>query len=278
VGAYDYLAVPWPLDAPDPQPLMRQELEEAGFRLLGGCMLTADGLRDVGTIARGYGREHGAEFAAWARQPGQVFASPDGTAFAQLAWLWSCRYCVFTTVLADGTLVQTCTEWDADPRWPATLARFYTRTTDRHTEQLVLATDRRAAVVTGDALAAWSAHRERLAATAAPIPEHSALQDFVDFYVAESRARATWARRIHVVSFLAAFVPLLAPFFLVSAVLGDQPWWIDLAILLASALVFLALHQQLWLRVRTWRFLRPRFRAPVPGARGAARLDGPGGL
>ena len=104
------------------------------------------------------------------------------------------------------------------------------------------------------------------------------LQDFVDFYVAESRARSRWVRRVRVVAFLAAFVPLLVCFFLVSAALGEQPWWIDLAIVLASALVCLALYQQAWFRVRTWRGLRPRFRAPVPGARGAARLDEPGGL
>jgi hypothetical protein len=257
---------------------MRRELEEAGFRLLGGCSLTADSLREVAATARGYGGEHGPEFMAWSRQPGQVFAAPDGTAFAQLAWLWRCRYGMLTTVLADGTLLQTCTAWEADPRWPTSLARFYSRTTDRHTEQLLLATDRQAAVVEGDAHAAWAVHRKRLAATTSPIPEHTVLQDFVDFYVAESRARSRWVRRVRVVAFLAAFVPLLVCFLLVSAALGEQPWWIDLAIVLASALVCLALYQQAWFRVRTWRGLRPRFRAPVPGARGAARLDEPGGL
>ena len=264
MGGFDYVGVPWPGGAPDPQPGTRVGLEALGFRLLGGCSLTADGVRQVDAMAASYG-EHREEFAAWGRQPGQVFVAPDGTAYVQLAWLWDCRYAVFTSVLADGSLVQTCTSWDADPRWPTTLARHYARLTDRRTEQLVLTTDPRAAVVEGEVEAVWAAHRARLAAAPVASADHTSLEDFVELYAAESRARATWAQRSRVLAFVSAFLVLLVPYVALAVALGEQPWWVDAGLVLAAGAAVTVLYLRLWLRMRTWRRLRPRFRAPVPG-------------
>lgn len=267
MGGFDYVAVPWPDDAPDPQPEMRAGLEAMGFRLLGGCSLTGHGLEQVDAMAAAYGPEHREEFAARGRQPGQVFAAPDGTAYVQLAWLWACRYGMFTSVLADGSLVQTCTSWDADPRWPTSLAKHYAGTTDRRTEQLVLATDPDATVVEGDVQRVWAAHQDRLAAVPGTFPDHTSLPDFVDVYAAESRNRAAWARRIRVLAFLSAFAITFVPYLLITVALGDQPWWVDGGVVLTAGLATISLYLPLWLRLRTWRRLRPHFLAPVPATR-----------
>ena len=264
---FDYVPVPWPAEAPDPQPEMRRELEDVGFRLLGGCSLTGDGIREVARVAKTYG-DGASEFERWAREPGQVLSSPDGTTFVQLAWLWDCRYATFTSVLGDGRIVQTMTDWDAAPRWPTSLGRRH-RTLDVHREQQILATDLDVRVVPGDALATWRVHQERLAGLPAP-PPHVALADFARIQAAESRARSSWARRVQVVSFLLCFVLLLVPFVAVSAALGRQPWWVDLGVLATTGLLFMGVYVPIWSRVRGWRGLRRRFRAPVPGARTTA--------
>lgn len=261
---YEYVAVPWPADAADPQPEMREALESIGFRLLGGCALTDAAQRDVRRTAASYG-VRGREFEHWAAQPGQVLTAPDHTAFAQLAWLWECRYATFTTVLADGRVLQTMTEWGADPVWPTALASHY-RTTDRHTEQLVLATDPQAQVVAG-AQDAWETHCRRVSATAAAVPQHTELADFVAIWSAESRARSTWTTRVQVVAGLLAFALVAVPFFVVSTLLGRQPWWIDAVVVVSAGVCVLPVFGRLWLRTRRWRRLRPTFRAPVPGAR-----------
>lgn len=247
----------------DPQPEMRRELEGAGFVLVGGCSLTADGIREVSRAARPYGK-HAAEFARRAVEPGQVFAAPDGTAFVQLAWLWDCRCAVFTSVRGDGRILQTMTDWEAAPRWPTGLARHYDRTTDVHREQLVLATDLDAQVVPDGVLAAWGVHRDRLSTLPAP-PPHTSLGDFVRIHAAESRARSSWTSRVRVVSWILAFAFVLVPFEVVTLALGPQPWWTDLGMLAGAGLLFLTAYLPIWLRLRLWRRLRPRFRAPVPG-------------
>jgi hypothetical protein len=259
---FDYVAVPWPEDVPDPQPAMRRDLEALGFRLLGGCAPTQPGLDDVRDTAPSYG-DRAAEFARRAIEPGQVFAAPDGTAYAHLAWLWECRYAMFTTVRADGTLVQTMTEWGADPVWPRRLARFWS-TTDRHTEQLVLATDRAAEVVDGVGVA-WSAHAARVAAHGVPVPVHTDLHDFVAIWTAESHARSRWTARVQWVAGVLAFLVVLVPFVVTGILLGRQPWWVDAAVIVVAGLLTLSLFLRVWLRVRRWRGLRPAFRAPVPG-------------
>jgi hypothetical protein len=265
--AFDYVAVPWPADAPDPQPAVRQELEDRGFRLLGGCALAAPGLAAVERMAGAYDQAVGDEFARQARLPSQVLAAPDGSAFVQLAWLFGCRYAVFSTVLADGRLLQTCLDWEADPAWPRALARHY-RTTDRRTEQLVLATDRDATVVEGGAGRAWETHRERVADPGLQMREHARLEDFVGLYAAESRARSTWNRRVRVVSFLIAFLVVLVPFQVFTVVVGSQPWWVDAAAVGVAGVLAVWLYLVVWLRVRTVRWLRPPFLAPAPAGPG----------
>lgn len=261
---FEYVAVPWPADAADPQPEMRWELEAAGFTLLGGCALTERGQRAVPRTARSYG-DRAEELAEWAVRPSQVFAAPDHSAFAQLAWLWDCRFACFSTVLADGRVLQTMTDWGSVPAWPTQLARHRART-DRHTEQLVLATDRDARVVEG-VRGAWDVHRARTSAAREAVPAHERLDDFVALWTAESRVRSRWTGRTRWVAGIMAFLVVLVPFVAVSVALGPQPWWVDTAVVLGAAVLTLPLYIRIWLRVRRWRGLRPRFRAPVPGAR-----------
>jgi hypothetical protein len=263
--AFEYVAAPWRADAADPQPEMRTALEAEGFRLLGGCALTEAGVRTVAAIAPSYGPDHGKEFARWGAEPGQVLAAPDGTAFVLLAWLWDCRYATFTTVLDDGTVLQTLTEWGADPVWPTALAGQY-EISDRRTEQLVLATDQHARVVEGGVERAWRAHGERLLPHAGSIPDHVALEDFVAIWAAESRARATWSRRVQLVAGLITFLMLLVPFLAASLLLA-QSWWVQMGLVVAASLLFPWSFRRVWLRVRRWRGLRPPFRGPVPGTR-----------
>jgi hypothetical protein len=261
--AFDYVAVPWPAELPDPQPALRQELEERGFRLLGGCALAEPGLRAVDQLSGAYRPEDADEFARQARLPSQVLGAPDGSAFAHLAWLFDCRFAVLSSVLADGILLQTCVDWEADPVWPRRLARHFRRTTDRRTEQLVLATDRSAEVVAGGVGRAWETHRERLAGHGAPVRDHTRLDDFVALHEAESRARATWSRRVRVVSFLVAFLVVLVPFELFTVLAGSQAWWVDAAAVGVAGVLAVGLHVVVWLRLRTARWLRPPFRAPT---------------
>ena len=170
--------------------------------------------------ARSYG-ERAEEFAEWAVRPSQVFAAPDHSAFAHLAWLWDCRFACFSTVLADGRVLQTMTDWGSVLVWPTQLARHRARV-DRHTEQLALATDRDAGVVEGIP-GAWDDHRDRVSAAREAVPPHERLDD-------SSRSG------------------------------------VDAAVVLGAAVLTLPLYVRIWLRVRRWRGLRPRFRAPVPGA------------
>jgi hypothetical protein len=263
--AFDYVAVPWAPDAVDPQPEMRAALEAEGFRLLGGCALTEAGIRAAAAVAPSYGPDHAEEFARWGAEPGQVLAAPDRAAFVLLAWLWDCRYATFTTVLDDGTVLQTMTEWGADPVWPTALAGQYDAS-DRHTEQLVLATDPDARVVEGGVEQAWRVHGERLSPHAGSVPDHVALEDFVAIWAAESQARGTWSRRVQLVAGLMTFLVVLVPF-LVMSLLLPQSWWVQAGLVAAAGLVFLASFRRTWLRVRRWRGLRPSFRAPVPGTR-----------
>ena len=259
---FQYDAVAWPQGARDPQPELRRELEDLGFRLLGGCALADRNAAELGRMARSYG-DRGADFATWVVEPGQVFASADATAFAQLAWLWDCRYACFSTVLDDGTIVQTMTEWGIDPEWPGLLARFQ-GLTDRHTEQLALATDRDAQVVDGIP-DAWATHQRRVVAAGAPVPRHDELADFVRLWSAESRVRSRWARRMDVVAGILAFLVAVLVLTVLLRALGVQPWWVQAAANLAAMVLCVALYLCLKVLVRGWRWLRPGFRAPVPG-------------
>ena len=259
---FDYVAVEWPATAPDPQPEQRRELEDLGFVLLGGCALDDRHHREVGRMASSYG-DRAPDLVEWAAQPGQVFAAPDGTAFVQLAWLWDCRYACFSTVLADGRILQTMTEWGADPAWPRQMARHQGRA-DRHTEQLALATDRDAHVVDG-VRQAWEEHRGRVLAAGTDVPAHTRLEDFVRLWTAESRVRSRWTARTHWVLWGLLVVVLVSAFTVVGVLLGAQPWWVDAAVLLVGMLVARTIYVPTWLRVRRWRWLWPSFRAPVPG-------------
>ena len=259
---FDYVAVTWPEGASDPQPGMRAELEGLGFELLGGCALAPGSVDEVARLAPSYG-DRAEEFAHWAVQPGQVFAAPDGTAYAQLAWLWECRYAAFTTICADGRLIQTVTAWGADPLWPATLAPFY-RWTDRRTEQLVLATDPDAEVVEGVG-PAWASHRSRVA-TAGPGASHAQLEDFVSVWAAESAARSAWSTRTQLAAAVIAFVIVALVIAVGFALVGPQPWWMHGAVGVIAAVAVIPVFVRTWMRSRRWRWLRRRFRAPVPAA------------
>lgn len=260
---FNYVPVPWPVGAPDPQPAPRAELEDLGFRVLGGCALDDDGLREVEKMARAYG-ERADEFARWAAVPGQVLAAPDATAYAHLSWLWDCRFAVLTTVLADGSLVQTAAEWGSAPLVPDALAR-HQDSLDRITEQLTMTTDPHARVVPGPLVDVWEAHRSRLPRPAVGVPAHSALEDFVAVYVAESRSRGRWGLRMQVVAMLIAVAVVLVPYLAAGLVLGAQPWWVDVLLLAGAVVAAWMVFVPVWLRSRRWRALRPAFRAPVPG-------------
>lgn len=261
---FDYVAVPWPTDADDPQPEMREALERLGFRLLGGCAATGGAQREVRRTAASYGDRED-EFEHWAQQPSQVFTSPDHTAFAQLAWFWDCSYGTFTTVLTDGRILQTSTEWGADPVWPTAQATHY-RTTTQHDEQRLLATDLDVQVVAGIE-AAWESHSRRVSGAGVVVPQHTDLADFVAIWSAESAARSAWTTRVQVVAFILAFLVVLVPFVVVSALLGAQPGWVDVVVVVVAGLCVLPVFRRIWLRARRWRRLRPAFRAPVPGTR-----------
>ena len=261
---YEYVAVPWPAEIADPQPEMREALERLGFRLVGGCAPDAAAQRQVSRTAASYG-PRGQEFRDRAVEPGQVFTDPDRTAFVQLAWLWDCRYAAFTTVLPGGRVVQTMTEWGADPVWPTSLAPHYGRT-DRHIEQLVLATDPDAQVVAG-VEEAWWVHSQRLSSSGERVPQHAELADFVAIWTAESASRTAWSTRMQLVAFLISFLTVAVPLLVVSTVLGPQPWWVDAAVVVVAVVCVLPVFNRVWLRSRRWRGLRPTFRAPVPGVR-----------
>lgn len=264
---FDYIATPWPPDAPDPQPQLRAELEDVGFRVLGGCSLAPGSLRAVDTIARQYG-ERADEFVQWAAVPGQVLASPDGTTFAHLAWLWDCRYATLTTVLADGSLVQTTADWEGQPPRPTALPD-HVGTLDPSTEQLSMTSDPHTEIVPGTGHDLWAAHRARLdRLSPTDVPTHSDLGDFVAVYAAESRARSRWSGRLQVVGFLLAFGTVLLPFLAVSWFLGPRPWWVDASTVVAAGLVTLSLFRRYWLRARRSPGLRSDVRVPVPGTTG----------
>ena len=203
------------------------------------------------------------EFGHWACEPGQVFTAPDRTAYAQLAWLWECRYAVFTTVCPDGRLIQTMTAWEADPEWPTALVPFR-RWTNRQTEQLALATDPAADVVDGLG-PAWTSHRRRVA-TVGPVPEHSDLDHFVEMWAAESAARSAWSTRVRLAAVVIAVVLVAGLCSAVTTLLGARPWWLDLGVLVAAVVGVVPVFVIIWMRARRWRWLRRPFRAAVPGA------------
>jgi len=266
---FDYVGAPWPPDAPDPQPQLRAELEEIGFQVLGGCGLTPGSGRAVDRLARQYG-ERADEFVRWAAVPGQVLASPDRTTFAHLAWLWDCRYGTLTTVLADGSLVQTTADWRIQPPRPTALPD-HVGALDPSTEQLSMTSDPHTVIVSGTGQDLWAAHRARLdGVSSTGVPTHTDIGDFVAVYAAESRARSRWSRRLQAVAFLLAFGTVLLPFLAVNWLLGPQAWWVDASVVVAAGLLTLSLFRRYWLRARRAPRLRPHVRVPVPGTTGAA--------
>ncbi|MBL0748026.1 hypothetical protein [Nocardioides baculatus] len=257
---FEYVAVPWSVGDVDPQPRMRLELEALGFRLLGGCAVSDRHAQELHDMAQPYGNR-AEEFAVWAARPGQVFAAPDGTAFAQLAWLWDCHYGCFTTHVPDGSVIQTLTAWGSDPVWPGLLSRFRWLTT-RSTEQMVLATDPEAQVIEG-VEAAWTAHQRRLAGIGRPLPQHGDLGRFVQVHAAESEIRLQWARRMEGMAVVLAFMFTVLALAMVGRAIGPQPWWVFLSTSAVGMLLAVYLYLCFKIRARRWRWLKPRFRTPA---------------
>lgn len=265
MGGFEYEGVPWPEGAADPQPELRAELEAAGFILIGGVLAAASGDAEIAAMARSYTDDQADAFVHWAHQPGQVFVAPDRRAFAHLSWFWGCRYAAITTVLGDGRMLETMTDWESDPPWPRKLSSAYERTTDRHTEQLVLSMDCDAEVAAGGAERAWSMHQRRLSPFTTEIPDHTRLDDFVRMYRSTSSARSRWARRVRVAASIPALLLAVATVQLLFLLTTPSSWWFAGLIAVAGLAVYVMSYQRMWLLTRRWRRLRPRFRAPVPG-------------
>lgn len=258
--------MPWPDAEPDPQPELRAGFEALGFRVLGAAMRVFPTEAQLERLAAGYVKVDRELFREWGGRPYQVLAAPDGTAFVRLGWFWSGRYAEFSTVLPDGRLVTTLTDWGVDPAWPRQIRRWYAATTDRHSEQhLWCAPSASARVVDGSAADLWSAHRAQVADVqggAAPSWHHG-LVDALALYDAAQSSRNRSARRARLLAgllgFLVALVPVVAlsavllPGFAASVVLGLVGW-----------VVCVVAQKQLWLRARHWLWLHPRFIAPVP--------------
>lgn len=204
-----------------------------------------------------------------------MLAAPDETAFVRLAWFWAGRYAEMSTVLPDGRLVTTSTDWGIDPAWPRQIRRWYAATTDRHREQsLWLSPSCSARIVDGPAAELWSAHRAHvvdLSGDGAAPSGHRTLEDAIAVYDAGQTSRMRSNARAQRLSQLAGF--LVACALLVPLTVMLRPGFAtSVAMIGAGWLLWVVVQKQLWLRARHWRWLRPRFRAPVPQA-GASPAD-----
>lgn len=200
---------PWPDTEPDAQPGIRAELEALGFALLGGCFIVGPGRDEILRIADSYLPEMRPQAREWLDRPGQVFGSPDRSAFVKVVWFFGCPYAEFSTVLHDGRLVQTEVAWGADPWWPA--------------------------------------GRQRAVALL------QAAQQSRMKYSSRAQLAASWVLAVPVLLVFAVLVLSWDP---------DLSTTLFLIVLLVS--INMRVARSLWLRTRHWRWLRPRFRAPVP--------------
>jgi hypothetical protein len=177
-----------------------------------------------------------------------------------------------STVLPGGGVVTTALDWGVDPAWPRALSRGYAATTDSRREQLLWwAPSVSLRIVRGDAAELWDAHREHVAEVhrdAGPLPVHARLEDAVAVYDAAQACRmksAARSRLLAVVASLLAGAVLMVLLGALQVVLRPPAGW---ALLLAvpPALLVLALHRPLWLRLRHWARLHPvlRVRPPAP--------------
>jgi hypothetical protein len=270
---------PWPETAPEPQPELRAELEELGFRMLGAQAVTMDPA-DVAELVDDYAVEHHETFLQWALVPAQIFAAPDGSAFARLSWFWSGRQAELSTVLPDGQLVTTVTAWGVDPPWPRTIERAYARTTDRHLEQALHFSDAASLrIIDGDAAELWSTHRAFVASIvpeAGRLPGHTVLEDAVRLYQHSQEVRERLARRAVIASWLVWVVCVLAvvgayavlqatvlPPAVLDAVLHPA---VVVGIVVAAFVLGRVAVRSIALRARHWWWLRPSVAAPVPGS------------
>ncbi|MGD8200792.1 hypothetical protein ACQE98_09025 [Ornithinimicrobium sp. W1679] len=258
-------AAPWPEDEPDPQPQLRAGLEALGFRLLGAQVLTDP--EAVVTLAEDYPADQGAELIEHGVRPAQVLRAPDGSAFARLAWFWSGTYGELTTVLVDGDVVTTVTDWNVDPPWPSAVAASYDRTTDRRQEQeQYFAQSRSVRIVDGDAAALWAEH-ERHVASLAPlrtlVPRHTSLQDAVAVYTYAQQARERRNLRSRLMA-LALWAVLLLGAWLVLDLATPLNLAAKLLVVVVLAVGVGVVHPYVWVRLRHRPGPGPRHGAPVP--------------
>ena len=267
---------PWPAEEPEPQAEFHAGFEDLGFRLLGAAMRVEPTDAQVAQLAAGYAQDDREQFLAWAGRPNQVLAAPDGTAFVRLGWFWSGDYAEVVTVLPDGTMVTTTAEWGIDPAWPKQIRRWYAATTDRLREQELWSSPSSSSkVVAGTAADLWSAHRAhvlRFRGGEKPVTAHDQLPDAIAVFDATQACRQRSAGRATLVAAIVSFV-LVATYLLVMNI-AFRPSNVGHVLLVASGVVLVVVTQkQLWLRFRHWRWLRPRFRAPVPMGSAALNLD-----
>lgn len=263
---FQHAPAPWPPAEPDPQPELRAGFEALGFRVLGAAMRVFPTDAQFERLAAGYVQGDRELFREWGGRPYQVLAAPDGTAFVRLAWFWTGRYAEVSTVLPDGRLVTTSTDWGIDPAWPRQIRRWYAATTDRHREQQLWGSPSCSAkVVDGTPGDVWSAHRAQVADVqggAAPSWHHR-LVDALALYDAAQASRNRSARRVRLLAGLFGFLVALVPVVALAAVLLPG-FGASVVLGLVGYVVCVVAQKQLWLRARHLLWLHPRFIAPVP--------------
>ncbi|WP_207555859.1 hypothetical protein [Intrasporangium flavum] len=267
---YSYTDVTDRVDLPTPYPEVVAAFETIGWRQLGRYALELSE-QEAEQIVGGYAEPARSEFAAHLPDVATVLTSPDGQADAFVSWFWSQPAVRLSSVLADGTLVETSRLWTRKPPWPRVLRSGWAgMDVRRELERSSVPTRGRSvrAVECGDladpaaAAALADAHRAHVVERGSPSTQFASIADAIALrrraFEHDVRVRQRVVRAVSGLFVLAAVtlgvVSGLAP------VLRHWSWiWVLLASALLVGAASLA-HGWLVRTVSYVRWIRPGFR------------------
>jgi len=236
-------------------------LENLGFVRIGRvqCVLHPDGIEG---LAADYGPEDRDRLIAAEQVPTVVLAAPDGSAFADVDWLWGGPSVRIRTLSTDGRLVSTHRAWEFMPPWPVKLQRATRFRTLMGEQRLSAARGRSLEIVReADAATLWEAHRAHLTRAGAEPEPHDTVAGYIrlseraiehELRSAERMPVASLAVGIAVLGVFLTLALLLVP--AASSALGG------VALLVSGIALVWLLQFPIVAWVRYVRWIRPRFR------------------
>ncbi|WP_323097142.1 hypothetical protein [Intrasporangium sp. YIM S08009] len=117
---HTYTDVTHRTDLPTPYPEVVAAFEAVAWRRLGRYALELSQEASE-RLMRDYAEPARSEFAAHLPDVATVLLSPDGETAAFVSWFWGQPAVRLTSVLVDGTLVETSRLWTCKPPWPRAL-------------------------------------------------------------------------------------------------------------------------------------------------------------